>query len=86
LNKVLCHHGLFIVATLRVAVYGVVAKKNEPRPGRATRRAHKNAAAIYPNEAGAPEIGIIRNCELLTPQAEDLNAWYLKTGLIATAI
>jgi len=43
--------------------------------------AQKNAAAGYPNEVGAPEPGIRRDCDLLTPQAEHLDAWYLKYGL-----
>jgi hypothetical protein len=42
--------------------------------------ARKNAAAVYPNEVGAPEAGIRRNCDLLTPQADHLDAWYLKHG------
>jgi hypothetical protein len=35
--------------------------------------AQKNAVAVYPNEAGAPETGIVsRIRDLLTPQAEHL--------------
>jgi len=43
--------------------------------------AQKNSAAGYPKEVGAPDIGISRDCDLLTPQAEHLNAWFLKYGL-----
>ena len=39
-----------------------------------------------PKEVGAPETGIRRNSDLLTPQGKDLNPWYLKTGLTATAV
>jgi len=39
-----------------------------------------------PKEVGAPETGIRRNSDLLTPQGKDLNPWYLKTGLTATAM
>ena len=32
----------------------------------------KNAVAVCPRRSGAPETGIRRNCDLLTPQAEHL--------------
>ena len=33
-----------------------------------------------PKEIGAPETGMRRNSDLLTPQGKDLSPWYLKTG------
>ena len=39
-----------------------------------------------PKEVGAPETGIRRNRDLLTPQGKDLNPWYLKQSLTATAM
>ena len=49
------------------------------------RRAKKYRSGL-PKEVGAPEPGIRRNSDLLTPQGKDLNPWYLKTGLTATAV
>ncbi len=40
--------------------------------------AQKNAAAGYPKEVGAPEAGIHRNCDLLTPQTEHLKCLVLE--------
>ena len=43
------------------------------------RRAKKYRGGL-PKEIGAPETGMRRNCDLLTPQGKDLSPWYLKTG------
>ena len=49
------------------------------------RRAKKYRNGL-PKEVGAPETGIRRNSNLLTPQGKDLNPWYLKKSLTATAL
>jgi len=48
--------------------------------GLAEIRAQEECRSSLPKEIGAPETGIRRNCDLLTPQGKDLNPWYLKTG------
>ncbi len=48
--------------------------------------AKKKYRSDRPNEVGAPETGNTSHSDLLTPQGKDLNPWYLKTGLTATAM
>ena len=48
--------------------------------------AQKNTVAVCLRRFAAPEIGTRRNSDLLTPQGKNLNPWYLKTGLTATAM
>ncbi len=40
----------------------------------------KKCRSGLPKEIGAPETGMRRNSDLLTPQGKDLSPWYLKTG------
>jgi hypothetical protein len=48
--------------------------------------AQKNTVAVCLRRLALPKPGIRRNSDLLTPQGKDLNPWYLKTGLTATAM
>ena len=48
--------------------------------------AQKNTVAVCPRRLALPKPGLRHNSDLLTPQGKDLNPWYLKTGLTATAM
>ena len=47
--------------------------------------AQKNTVAVCPKRLALPKPGFVAS-DLLTPQGKDLNPWYLKQSLTATAM
>jgi len=47
--------------------------------------AQKNTVAVCPRRLALPKPGFVAS-DLLTPQGKDLNPWYLKQSLTATAM
>jgi len=65
---------------------GGVGEKGMRGMGLAEIGAQKNTVAVCLRRLALPKPGIRRNSDLLTPRGKDLNPWYLKTDLTATAM
>ena len=62
-----------------------VGEKRVRGMGLAEIGAQKNTVAVYPRRLALPKPGFVAS-DLLTPQGKDLNPWYLKQSLTATAM